>query len=144
VDSGFRLVHLTRRDLVAQAASVLHAEMHRHHYRDGDGEHFAPFTVEVAAFIAALHILDQNARALDDALAGLDALSLTYEDDLATDAAQQLAAARVCAILGVRAAPVSTTLRRLAPVSTADRLANWDEVASAVRLTRFADLVHEG
>ncbi len=129
---------------MAQAASALHAESHRHHYRDGDGERFTPFTAEVATFVTTLHLLDANARLIDDGLADLPAVHLTYEDDLATPEAQQAARSRICAALGLEPVQASTTPRGLASARPADRLANWEDIAAALRLTRSADLVPDG
>jgi LPS sulfotransferase NodH len=143
-DRGFTLVHLTRRDLVAQAASVMHAPTARYHYHEGDGESFEPFTVDVAELIATIHLLDQHSSELEHGLADLDAIRLVYEDDLLTPEDQQVAVDRVCAALGLEKASVRSTLRSAAPTSARDRFSNWQAVEAALSLTRFDRFVTAG
>jgi LPS sulfotransferase NodH len=137
-EQGFVLVHLTRRDLLAQAASVLHSTSQGFHFREGDGVTFEPFHADVALFIATLHLLDDHAGQIEAAFGDLERVRLVYEDDLLTPERQAAGAARVFAAVGVAPAPVRSTLRPAAPLAAADRITNWADVAAAVRLTRFA------
>lgn len=137
-DRGFRIILVERRDWLMQAVSAMRAAGSQYHYRRGDQVQFAPATLDPTAILAALWLIDQGASFIRSALAGLPALRLVYEDDLATEAAQARTVDRVCEFLGLPRAAVQTELVRIGPNSAAQQVANFDEVAALLASTPYA------
>jgi LPS sulfotransferase NodH len=144
VDEGWLLVHLRRADLLASALSALHAEQTgRFHLRDGPDLGFEPVDADPATILAWVHSFDEYQRWLDEAVAPLPRVVVSYEDDLTDAVGQQAAVDRVAAALGTPAAPVAAGLRPSAPVDPMARVADPTGVRELFRLTRFAHLVGE-
>ena len=137
---GWTIIHLRRRDVLAQALSCIHAERNQHHY--WKAVPFEPFPAEPAEVIAVLHTLDGHERWLDARLAHLPHTTITYEDDLRTPELQRATLGRLTQLLGVADTGARTDLRPIAPSRPGDRITNRAEVADALRHTRFAPLVH--
>lgn len=81
------------------------------------------------------HMDRQYARLRAD-LDGEDVLELTYEDDIQDD--PHRAYRKVCAWLGLDAAPAAATLRRSNTRSTCEVIENWDEIAATLAGTPYA------
>jgi hypothetical protein len=136
---GWTIIHLRRRDVLAQALSCIHAEREQHHYR-GEAR-FEPFAADPAEVIAVLHTLDGHSRWLDDRLAVLPHTTITYEDDLRTPELQRATLGRLAHLLGVPDSGARTDLRPIAPSRPEDRITNRAAVVRALEATRFAPLV---
>ena len=136
---GWSIVHLQRRDQLAQALSILHAMQGQWHFHGP--ARFDRFEADPATVIALLHMLDCNARWLEAWLAGVPRTDVSYEDDLQGAERQAATVARLAALLGVPATVASTSLQAVAPAEPAGRLTNFPEVALALQHTRFAALV---
>lgn len=139
VEQGWVIIHLRRRDVLAQALSCIHAEREQHHYRAAAS--FEPFPADPAEVIAVLHTLDGHSRWLDDRLATLPHTTITYEDELRTPDLQRATLGRLAGALGVADTGARTDLRPIAPSRPEDRITNITAVAQALRHTRFAGLV---
>jgi LPS sulfotransferase NodH len=143
-DRGFQIILLERRDWLMQAISAMRAAGSQYHYRRGDQVQFAPARLDPTAILAALWLIDQGASFIRTALAELPALSLVYEDDLATESAQARTVDRVCEYLGLPTAPVQTELVKIGPDSAAQQVANFDEVAALLAATPYATFLPAG
>ena len=139
VAQGWTVIHLRRRDVLAQALSCLHAERHQHHYRSP--ARFEPFEADPVEVITAIHSLESYAAWLDERLAPLPHTTITYEDDLRTPDLQRATLARLAALLGVDDTGATTDLRTIAPSRPRDRITNVDQVVRALEQTRYASLV---
>lgn len=137
-DRGHRIIHLRRRNLLRQAVSNAVA-VGGGRYLYAEGEERKPVTVHMdpTETIEVMRRRVAHAAAEDTALAGLEHLSLTYEDDLLEPARQQATADRVVRYLGRDPVPVTTHLRRIVSGGLGDRVENWDEVAAALAGTEF-------
>jgi LPS sulfotransferase NodH len=140
-EEHFKVIYLRRRDLLAQALSFVDAARSSYHFREDDAAPaFEPLQVDPAELISLLHGLDDNARWIDNVVGRVPHLRLTYEDDLKAADAQGPTVERICAELGIAPAATHTDLVARAPAQAAARIANPDEVATALRTTRFAPL----
>ncbi|MDP1818539.1 MAG: hypothetical protein Q8K58_01425 [Acidimicrobiales bacterium] len=142
VDRGWTIVHLQRRDPLSGALSALHADTTgRWHQREHEDVSFTPMTPDVATVLAWLHTMDLQQRWLDAALASVPYLEVDYHDDLLSPGARRALVDRISAALGVPSAPVSSTLRAVAPRDPWQRVDDPEPLRVALRQTRFAHLV---
>lgn len=139
VEQGWAIIHLRRRDVLAQALSCIHAEREQHHYRGVAT--FERFQADPAEVIAVLHTLDGHARWLDERLIQVPHTTVTYEDDLRTPELQRATLSRLAALLGVADTGASTDLQSIAPSRPEDRITNMPAVAQVLAHTRFASVV---
>ena len=142
VAGGWSIVNLRRRDLLAQALSYAHAMQDQWHFRAAS--RFDRFEADTAAVIALLHVLDGNARWLDERLAEVPHTTVSYEDDLRQPVSREATLSRLAGLLGVAPARASSDLRAVAPERPENRITNFDELAAALAHTRFAPLVGDG
>jgi len=142
VGDGWKIIHLRRRDLLAQALSFLHAMQGQWHFRQASG--FTPFEADPAAVIAMLYVLDGNAEWLAERVAQVPHTTISYEDDLRLPERRGPALGRLADLLGVAPVGASTDLRAGAPAAPRDRLTNFAEVARALEQTRFRTLLALG
>ena len=80
--------------------------------------------------------LEERYWTFADLLRGKPLLELVYEDDIERD--PSVAYRKVCAFLGIEAAPVQVRLQKLNPQPIRELVANFDELAAALRGTRHA------
>jgi LPS sulfotransferase NodH len=136
---GFAMIRLERRDLLQQAVSHARASAgeYRHH-RHSERAAFTAQPVDPVGVLAAMFILELEARLLASALDGIPHLRLFYEDHLLEPGRQQETVDRIAGELGLAARAVASELVRVTPRRTRDLVSNYDELARAVAATRFA------
>lgn len=137
-DQGYEVILLRRENRVAQALSAAIARQTRWHRRQEDGGGFTPIAVDPVEVVVHAFLFEESDAFLETVVADLPHLRFTYEDDLTEPAAQQATVDRICARLGLAAAPATSDLVRLTPRRLGDKVANFDEVARILRTTRFA------
>jgi hypothetical protein len=143
--AGWRFVRLTRQNALRTAISgSLIAHTGVLHRRVGD-EPTARAAVRIRPddLLARLERQEREMRLEADTLASFPCLGLTYEDDLLREADRQPALDRVFAYLGLPSAQVSTRYVRLTTDRLTDVVANYDEIASALRDTPYARFLDE-
>ena len=134
---GFRHVRLRRRNLLRQALSQLRAgQTRRFHVRTDVAASALP--IDPVQLIYTMCSMELNDMYLDRQLEGRDPVELVYEDHLESEAARGPALARLFELAGLDPLPPSTDLRKQTPASLTDAIANYDEVATALRATRYA------
>jgi LPS sulfotransferase NodH len=142
--SGYRIIHLRRRNLLRQVLSSLYVR-HRGGYAGGYQHHrSADGTPEVTRMSVNLEELDywlreSERRARNEAasLSELPSLDLVYERDLLRPDDQQRTVDRVAEYLGMRSAPVKPGLARLTTDDLADFVSNHDELVRFVEQTDY-------
>ncbi len=87
------------------------------------------------SLVAILERLERFYAEVDEVLAGRRALGLTYETDIESD--PRIAYGKVCALLGLEPAAVNVRLARANPFTIEQMISNYDEVAAALRGTRY-------
>jgi LPS sulfotransferase NodH len=146
IDSGWTVVQLRRRDVLAMALSHLQAqETGRWHERgDTAPEELPRIDADPGTVFAWLHAADSYQRWLDDLLADLPHHTVTYEDDLLDDASRQAAVDAIARLVGLEPAPVAARLRKGAPPDPWQRLQDPEPLRRLLRETAFADLADGG
>jgi hypothetical protein len=96
-----------------------------------------PLRVDPAELLHWVRLREQVGRAEQAALHEVPHASFVYEDDLMQPAAWEDATRRAFEHLGVDPVPASTSLHRRNAGSLAELIANYDEVASALRGTAY-------
>lgn len=129
---GFRVVHLRRENVVLQSLSVLRARATGEYHRAADAAVDPRRIVDCAALVAACRHQQDHMRAEDEALVGIDHLTITYETDLDDPTRHQATCDRFFDHVGVDRVPVRTDLTRTRPWSIADEIVNLDEVRAAL------------
>lgn len=141
VHDGWLLIYLTRRDVLAEALSLIHATHHsRFHNFEGDAGVFEPMEVDVAELLACLHTLDDTGRWAAEVVSGLPHIPLVYEDDLCGADDRRAAVRRILNALELPYVEPQTTRRAVAPRDPFERVVNRAEIEASLRLTRFAGL----
>lgn len=145
VHEGTALVTLERRHLLHQAISFSRARQlgwhHTNHDRvaSGDGR----VTLDPIDVVAHLYVVAEAVDWFHHVIEGLPRLCLRYEDDLATPHLQQRTVDRIAVRLGLSPAPVRSELTKITHESPEDAIVNYDEIASLIRVTRFAQHLDE-
>jgi LPS sulfotransferase NodH len=141
---GFHVIVLERRDLLSQAVSYVRASGGHYHHRRDSAAAFTPQAVDPIEVLTYMFTLEQEVLFARNALAGIDHLTLRYEDDLADPSRQQLTADRVCAVLGLDPQPVRSDLVRVTPHDVREQVENYAELAAALAGTRYACWLETG
>jgi LPS sulfotransferase NodH len=133
-DDGWTLVHLTRRDTVAQAFSVYHARRHGWHHRADDGENAGPLIqVDPEQFVRKVQKRREWLVREYEALKGLDVFSVCYEEHLLRPGPREARLRALLHHLGLPEAPLQSPLKKSVRGSPWDLMANPDEVRGALR-----------
>jgi hypothetical protein len=135
--SGYHLIFLRRRNVVAQALSAAIASRTRWHWVAGDRPVFAPFEVDPVEVLTMSYLFEESDQLLVNALQGLPHLTVTYEDDLQEPDAQQATVDRICSLLHLAGAPTWSDQVRYTPRRQADTASNFEAVADLLEPTRF-------
>jgi LPS sulfotransferase NodH len=144
---GDLIIHMRRRNLLHVAVSFIEAELTAWHHKSGHlaaGPSRGPITVDPVTVLSALNALTESDRWNAEILAGLDHMTIVYEDDLQDLAHQRRTVDSIVSRLGLTPHPVSSDLVRVSPRRLQERLANFDEVASLIGNTEFAPYLSDG
>ena len=74
----------------------------------------------------------------NDLLQELPYLNLIYEDDLQDSSSQQTTVNQICNLLQISPASVKTDLVKIMPSSLRDIVKNYEELAIALKKTKYA------
>ena len=133
---GFRFVRLKRDNLLRQGISAMRAgETREYHVTAPIGT--GPMQLDPLNVIYLIRNFEVYEDLIDANVQGFPTLLLTYEEDLEDGPAQQDALNRVFSFVGLEPAPVSSPLVKTTPRGLADAVANHEELAAALRGTRY-------
>jgi hypothetical protein len=142
--SGWKLIHLHRRNVLRHALSNMVAEhVGGFVFRGAGPAESVGLTVDVDMLLGAMSVREEQAEAERAALAGLPHVSVCYEDDLLKPERHQATLDRLSDALGLPRAQAGTEVRRITTDSLRTTIANYEEVATAVRSSRWAPLLDE-
>jgi LPS sulfotransferase NodH len=136
--NGWTLIRLRRANRLHQALSSVRANHTDWHFRAGEVGAFQPMHVDPMEVMGTMYAIEWVEHQIAELLGGVDHLSLCYEKDLESPAAQQATVARICTRLGIAPAPTSSDLVRVNPRRTQDMITNYDELVAELQRNRFA------
>jgi LPS sulfotransferase NodH len=134
---GWRIIHRLRRNRLHQAISVARATQSQWHYHRGEAGPVGPMTLDPNAVIGTMYLIQHKENQIAAMLKGVEHLELCYEDDLEQSSDQPRTVATVCRELGIVPQTTTTELTRVTPPSVRDAVANYDEIADAIRANAF-------
>jgi LPS sulfotransferase NodH len=140
---GWRIIHRQRRDLVAQTISGEVARQTRRWHRHS-GNTVAPtfITIDPNEFSADLQKRLTRSAQIEQLLADIPHLDITYEDDLADPADWEPLSVRLLDYLGTPVLPLTTRMVKTWEQPYSEMILNYAELmAAAQRLPSFARLV---
>lgn len=138
-DRGYRVIYLTRCNLLYHALSNLHSRQRRqfHHLAERGQFEYRRWRVDVDAvlgWIAGSERLEAYEHRL---LQDIPHLALTYEADLQTADVHQRTVDRICDFLDLPSTPATATLVKLMPTRLEDMLENHEELTAALRSSPY-------
>ena len=139
---GWAVVALRRRNLLRHVLSNMAIAASGTVHDRGGSTRAGGLTVDPAELVHWIGVREGVGAAERRALAGVPHVALTYEDDLQDSDGWAAATGRVFAHLGLEPAPVTSSLRRTLPGPLEELIANYDEVASALRGTPYEQFLH--
>jgi hypothetical protein len=132
------IIHIQRRNLFDQALSQIVGERTGMwcSYKEKRDPGIVGLHIPVADFLDMMTVCLESRKREIQALAGLDRLSVVYEDDLPTDGDRNRICARIFEKLGLDATEVSTKYRRSWNRPYSEVISNFDELADSLRTDR--------
>jgi LPS sulfotransferase NodH len=142
-DRGWLVVHLRRENVLRHVLSnVTRSATGAWHFHTDDGRASAQVVVDVESVLSYMRSRALLAQQEERDVEGLDVVRVSYERDLLPgEAGWDAVAAEVFGRLGLPAAHVTTSLRRINQGSLADIVANHHELAAAVSAAGWGDLL---
>lgn len=135
---GFSPIHLVRRNLLRQSLSHLRARGSGRYHVRGDGTLDSRFHVDVIDLVLQMRWIELTNALVQRELAGVEHISMCYEDDLLDADAQTRSVTDLVRRLGLEPVTPRTALHRISTGSLSDDLVNYDEVRDVLGRTRYA------
>jgi len=138
---GFRILYLTRDNVVQQAVSNIRARQLGFHQSAGRATAVQRVTVDRDDL---MHWIEQSlalARFERAALAGVPHLGLTYENDLVLESLHRTTLLRVCDFLDLprpEGVSLRSQYRKVSPRTLRDSVANYDQLVGFLQGTPYA------
>lgn len=140
-EQGYKIVYLTRGNLVRQTLSKHYARFRQSWHADAPLQEIQKMTVDIPSFLTEL----RAGNALDDyekyCLRGLPYFEVNYEKDLMTEATRLPMFDRLSYYLGVRFKKPQSRYQKISPQRFADYIENWEELKFCLSYTEFADQI---
>jgi len=121
---GWQIIYLKRENVVRQALSNVFAEQSGIYHRFGKSESSGAITIDANALIRKIEQRIQYGREEAEVLKGLDYHTVVYETDLAPADQHQPAIDAILGYLGLPAAPVHTSHRKVVARDMSERVEN--------------------
>ena len=140
---GWRIIHIQRRDLVAQTISgEVARQTRRWHRHSGDRVAPALMTIDPNEFSADLQKRLSRSAQIEQLLAGIPHLDIIYEDDLADPQDWEPMSMRLLHYMGAPVLPLTTEMVKTWEQPYSEMILNYTELmAAAQRLPSSARLV---
>jgi LPS sulfotransferase NodH len=141
--SGYRIIYLSRRDILRHALSNLYAR-HRnvyHHHSENGPVRFSKAYMDLEELMTWMRGLKKNAEFEQRLLDGIPHLPLVYEDNLLESEAHQPTIDEIADYLCVPSAGVRSKYVKGTPSDLWDFVENCDELVSFVEKTEFGEFI---
>jgi hypothetical protein len=136
-----RVIHLRRHNLLKVYVSELLMPKRKHLQATGGQVEAVWIRVDPAKAIARLRRAKAEYERFDTAFHRHRRLPVMYETLIEEDHLQPDTAQRICDFLEVAPYPMKSRITKLNPESLRDMVTNYDELASAISRTEFADML---
>lgn len=137
-EDGYKMIFLTRENLLRQALST-HYAAHRGGWHDrSEKVQRTKMTVDIPLLIRHLKEGETLSRFEQEMVADFDHLPLTYERNLSDEEAQGQTINTLCDLLGIESFQASSKLKKIAPKSFDEFIENAEEMVRAIEKTPFA------
>lgn len=133
---GWRIIHLTRRDIIRQSISAIAAVERRQWVVRGDldGPPKA-VTLPIHKVLDRIRRRQSHLALEHQILSRHDHMPLVYEDDLASPDTHQLASDRIFAYLGIESVKVAAQTRPVLPLQLEEVIVNHDQLMESIAHT---------
>lgn len=136
-ENGWKVLHVTREDLLHVAISYYLASLHYDKPGAWFGAKSQKAVVEPAKLIDLLERFDRELKEQREILRDIPHLDLVYEEDYLHVEKHQEVCDRIFHYLGMPSHPVHSPLKKQGSARLSERVENWEEVRDAVAATRF-------
>ncbi len=138
--SGYRIIYLTRANLLRYALSNIYARQVQFHHRVSDGPlERKAIRVEIEDILSWLKEAESRKSFERRVLQDVPCLSLTYEEHLRDSELHQKTVDVVCDFIGIPSEPVSTLMQKVTTRTLSDWIINYEELVEAFRDTPYAE-----
>ncbi len=138
---GWRVIHIQRRDLLAQAISTSIArETNRWHRHRGEASTSISLQIDTSDFLRIIEERATRTARINQLLADLPHLDIVYEDDLADRACWAQTSVRLLSYLGLPSRELDTEMVKTWDRPYRELISNYDELMAALRRSRYRDL----
>jgi hypothetical protein len=130
---GWRIIHIQRRDLIAQAISgVVARQTSRWHRRKGESVALSTVVIEPDKFLAVVQERVYRAAKIERLLAKVPRLDIIYEDDLVDIGYWEKTSVRLMHYLGLPVKLLSAEIVKTWEQPYSELIANYTELIEAV------------
>lgn len=142
--TDYKIIHLHRRNYLRQAISGIlsHFRQTWHDTKESPLEG-KKFVFNFDKLMNQIQWIEKCKQREKEILEGLDYLYICYEDDLLDNSKHQQTLDKIFDYLDVESVPVGTNLFRTTSDQLSDFIENYDEIAEAVKKTKYAKFLDE-
>jgi LPS sulfotransferase NodH len=142
---NWKIIHIQRENILRQGISLLTARQRKKFHIKSKKQKPSDRKVWIDCDLLLRQMIDREAYQKADAevLAGLPHITVTYEQDLLSEAQHQPTIDRICRYLEIPIAPVQTTFVRLTPDKLSDLVENYDELVNVISKSPYAGYLED-
>jgi LPS sulfotransferase NodH len=144
-EHGYKIIYLTRTNLLRYALSNIYARKVRFHHNVSEGSpERRAIHVEVEDVLSWIEEAKLRESYELRVLQDIPRLSLTYEEHLRDSESQQKTVAKVCDFIGIPSEPVSTRMQKVTARTLRDLVINYEALSEALSDTPYARFLSDG
>lgn len=138
-EDGFKIIHLRRENLIHHAMSNIRANQFGYHQQVAKKrKKTGKVVVNIDELMGWMKRTESLYAYEDVLLKEVPHLTLTYENNIASEEKQQKTMVDVCQFLGIPYAAGECAYMKISPKSLADSIENYEEIATALQGTPYA------
>lgn len=138
-EDGFKIIHLRRENLIHHAMSNIRANQFGYHQQVAKKrKKTGKVVVDIEELLAWMKRTEGLYAYEDVLLKDVPHISLTYENNIASEERQQNTMVDVCEFMGIPYSSGKCAYMKISPRSLADSIENYEEIAKALKDTPYA------